>query len=60
MQGLQGPLGRLALAWRVVFEPRTVADPGLVTGNEPRDRAPSRPLGFVKAFTTLLGQKGTK
>lgn len=42
------------------FEPRTAPDSGLVTGNEPRDRAPSRPLGFVKAFTTLLGQKGTK
>jgi hypothetical protein len=41
------------------FEPRTAAEPGLVTGNETRDRAPSRPLGFVKAFTTL-GQKGTK
>lgn len=40
------------------FPGRGAAKPGMVTGNEPRDRAPSRPLSFVGS-AVFTGQKGT-
>lgn len=40
------------------FLGRGAAKPGMVTGNEPRDQAPSRPLSFVGS-AVFTGQKGT-
>lgn len=40
------------------FRGRGAAKPGMVTGNEPRDQAPSRPLSFVGSVAAT-GQKGT-